>query len=499
MIAIVKSKKIAVTAAAVALFAVLLITLTVTFAGTASASEANGPKAPLFAEYAIAGGGFGGGKLTVTLPEGHKAYEIQPYWAGADGILDGYTPLPKFKTNKKRVVSYNYPSAMIVPEAATELWIYTRDSSGRQSAYCYVLKLPEGSGFADPGTAPAEFQVISDIHITTNDAHIHNLHFGTVLDDIAKVSPSSFGLFINGDMADTGNETEYENMMKIYNARENVPPFFMAIGNHDLYNGTLEEKTALFLKYAKLPDGSHPDSSHYDFWLNGFHFVFLGNDNLVNGVDTTLNASTLEWLKKVLDSGRDKSRPIFLFIHQSLYDTVAGSLPGQNWNGVQNEEGFRELIYKYPEIIMFNGHSHWIMDSVRNICQREDHPVIFNTSSTAYLWTSYNIVTGEHQDGSEGYYISIYPDKILVRGRDFVNGKWISAAQYCLTGYTNPVGGGSGDSDSVSPGPEQTGIPISGPENKGKGAAVYVICGVICLLALAGGAAAIALSKRKSV
>ena len=92
---------------------------------------------------------------------------------------------------------------------------------------------------------------------------------------------------------------------------------------------------------------------------------------------------------------------------------------------------------------MFNGHSHWTMDSERNGYIREGYPSIFNTAATAYLWTSYNIITGENLDGSQGYYIEIYDDMIMIRGRDFANGKWIPAAQYCLTGYNGLVPGSS--------------------------------------------------------
>ena len=405
-----------------------------------------GLKPPSGAEYTPAGNGFAAGTLKVELPEDSQAKDVQPYWADGNGILSDYMPLPKFKVKKNSAV-YVFPESVIIPEGATELWIYTLGRNGKRSDECFKLTLPEGSDFKNSQKPGTEFQVISDIHITQDNAHVHNQHFRLVLEDISKLSPESIGIFIDGDIADTGNEAEYELMTEMYQAQSGIPPLFLAIGNHDLYNGTMEEKTALFLRYAKKADGTHPSGLHYDFYLKGFHFVFLGNDELVRGVDTTLNENTLKWLKNVLEKDRDASRPVFLFIHQSLYDTVAGSLPGQNWNGVHNEDAFRELIYNYPEIIMFNGHSHWTMDSERNGYLREGYPSIFNTASTAYLWTSYNIITGENLNGSQGYYIEIYDDMIMIRGRDFANSKWIPAAQYCLTGYSGLISGSTEPSE----------------------------------------------------
>ncbi|MBO4327238.1 MAG: metallophosphoesterase [Clostridia bacterium] len=407
---------------------------------TVNNKQAAGPKAPISAEYTPAGSGFGGGILTVKLSEDSGASGIRPFWANESGILSDYTNLPDFKV-KNGSASYTFDDSMIIPAEATQLWVYSVGALGKRSEECFRIDLPAGSGFADPGAASVEFQVVSDIHITTDRNHEHNTHFAQVLKDISENSKKSIGLFVVGDMANTGDEEEYRIMSEMQKAQKGAPALFLAIGNHDLYNGSMEEKSALFLKYASLPGGKHPMSVHYDFWLSGFHFIFLGNDDLVNGVDTTLDPETLEWLRKTLDDRRDETRPVFLFIHQSLYNTVAGSLPGQGWNGVHDENAFRELLCSYPEVIMFNGHSHWTMDSESNIFRQGGYPTILNTASTAYLWTSYYITEGEFLYGSQGYYVSIYDDKIIIRGRDFVTGQWIAAAQYCLSGadgFPNP-------------------------------------------------------------
>ena len=84
---------------------------------------------------------------------------------------------------------------------------------------------------------------------------------------------------------------------------------------------------------------------------------------------------------------------------------------------------------KYPQIYMFNGHSHWDMNTRGSMHDKSDGlPNIFNTASVAYLWSSFYVPTGEYMRGSQGYYVKIYDGKVLVMGRDFENGKWIPSA-----------------------------------------------------------------------
>ena len=142
----------------------------------------------------------------------------------------------------------------------------------------------------------------------------------------------------------------------------------------------------------------------------------------------------MTWLKEKIEENRDPDRPVFLFLHQSLSNTVSGSLPGEGWSGVDNENMLQNALKNYPEVMFFNGHSHWTMDSVGNMFEGENKlPCrIFNCASVAYLWSGYNVVTGEHLDGSQGYMVKLCDGKLYVLGRDFARGEWIPAAQYCI-------------------------------------------------------------------
>ena len=140
----------------------------------------------------------------------------------------------------------------------------------------------------------------------------------------------------------------------------------------------------------------------------------------------------LRWLDETLKKDTD-GKPVFLFLHQPMLNTVSGSSTSEGWAGISNHKELKSVLDKYPNVIMFNGHTHWILDS--DNCMFDGNgktATIFNTASVAYLWHSYDVPTGERMTGSEGYYIRVYEDKIAVLGRNFVTGEWVSSAQFIV-------------------------------------------------------------------
>ena len=378
--------------------------------------------------------GFATGTVTVKMPEGQTSgRSIVMYWADGEGKLAGYTSLSRFKV-KGETTAFTFGGNVIIPPGATRLLVYAmNDTTGEMSADCVTVELPQGAAHAPFDKADAELFVMSDIHITTSQSHTHNRNFAAMLKDVQALNKEGLGIFVAGDMADTGKEQEYQNMMELYGAAGKVPPLYLSIGNHDLSALPFEQANALFLKYATLPDGTHPTDTSYDFWLGGYHFIFLGTDH-ASGLHASFDRATMTWLDEKISENRDPARPVFLFLHQSLSGTVSGSLPGEGWSGVDNEGMLRNVLKKYPEIMFFNGHSHWTMDSLGNMFEGDGKlPCrIFNCASVAYLWSGYNVVTGEHLNGSQGYMIKLYDGKLYVLGRDFAKGEWIPAAQYCI-------------------------------------------------------------------
>ena len=411
-------------------------------------------KAPLSATYKLKNDtdGMADGTLTINLPEDHCADDIYMWWANDAGKLEGYTRLARFKVTGTTVVHEMTPNT-IIPAGATTLLIYTSNDRNGISESCLEVKLPDGAASKDFGAVLSEFQIVSDIHIKADASNEYSKHFIGMLNDVVKNSPNSVGIFTVGDNVDRGDTASYWTYFrKHYESVKNAPAIYLGIGNHEYIGTNYTEGLKQFLANLNFPDGSTFDKPYYDVWVNGYHYIFIASENAGS---SNLGKAQLKWLEEKINENRD-GRPIFVFHHQPMLNTTSGSSAAEGWSGINNYSQLMAIVDKYPEVMMFNGHTHWILDS--DNCMYEGENVkIFNTSSVAYLWHSYDIVTGERQTGSEGYYVRIYKDKIAVLGRDFVTGEWVSSAQF-LVSYTQSEG------TDVTAAPEVTTAPTPDTE-----------------------------------
>ena len=441
-------------------------------------------KAPTAATYTLKNDtdGMADGTLTITLPEDHCADDIYMWWANDSGKLEGYTRLARFKVTGTTVVHEMTPNT-IIPEWATKLLIYTYNDNNGISESCLEVKLPDGAASKEFGEVLSEFQIVSDIHIKADASNEYSQHFIGMLQDVVKNSPSSVGIFTVGDNVDRGDTPSYWTYFrKHYESVKDAPAIYLGIGNHEYIGTNYSAGLKQFLEYLNFPDGSTFDKPYYEVWVNGYHYIFLASEN--TGA-SNLSRNQLKWLEEKINENRD-GRPIFIFHHQPMLDTTSGSTAAEGWSGINNHAQLMAIIDKYPEVMMFNGHTHWILDS-DNCMYEGENAKIFNTSSVAYLWQSYDVVTGEHQTGSEGYYIRIYKDKIAVLGRNFVTGEWVSSAQFLVsynqaeiadttTEETTSADIPESTESATSPAPETTPVPEqTEPEKSGCGATVTPI------------------------
>lgn len=58
---------------------------------------------------------------------------------------------------------------------------------------------------------------------------------------------------------------------------------------------------------------------------------------------------------------------------------------------MESNLSLREIFKKYPQVYLFNGHSHWDMNSPMNMLKATaELSNIFNTASVGYLRSSYD-------------------------------------------------------------------------------------------------------------
>ena len=409
--------------------------------------------------------GFANGKVVLELESGtpgiYGNVDASLFWADANGnSLADYTALAPVRINSN-IVTIDMHSHTFIPEDVKSLVAYV-SCIGTVGTQGYKITLPTGT-VAYTGLDNdilSEFQMVSDIHITDNvtsgidgEHHVYdNEHFEMMLNDVAQNSTSSSGIFINGDIANNGLNSEYAAVESIYNAVEaqtgkTLPEMYISLGNHDSYPGNINE----FIAYAKsLGADMETNKPYYAQVVNGYKYIFLGGDNTAyyglsaeNSNDAELSNAQLQWLDaQLLDNEQNNSgKPVFVMLHQSMTNTVAGSFDNQGWSGVVNEDALKDIIQKYNNVILLGGHSHWELNSVNNLyAGSDDTPVVVNTASVGYLWSD-RIVSGagEYLEGTQGFYVRVYDDKVVFLGRDFENQKWIPSACYVI--YNEDVKG----------------------------------------------------------
>ena len=454
--------------------AVAMLMLALTSIIPASAAE---PKCyPVGAWYDpdVKDDGFAAGTLTVRANGwwDSSTYPIDAvaYWANEDGPLEGYSALARFSLMTISS-SYRFPSLQIIPEGADRIRVYTANKNDNTLSTQYVeAMLGETETFKVKGEPLHTFAVVSDTHVVNDDNHDWTKKFKNMLKDVSE-NIGVEGVFINGDMVNTasGSSTtpdkasgEYAKLQSIKSEVCPDMPIYMAIGNHDLWpvgfnNTSFQTMEQMFCQNTMLPDGSHPSSFFYDFWIDNNHFVFVGD----SGRDPNylwLNETALNWLDTTIASGYDEGKNTFIFMHQSIPNTVAGSLTdfSQGDATVENAYEIRQILKKYPDAMMFSSHSHYDLDSVGNAYNADpNYPTVFNTSSVA---NPYSARKGAVTGGSEGYIMEIYDDFILLKGRDFTNGLWKASSQYVVMladeeseegEGNNEVGGENPDGDKT--------------------------------------------------
>jgi len=391
--------------------------------------------------------GFANGVVTVTKnPKDRTNPDCIMYWADADGKpLEGIGALAEFKLTGASTKYRMHPYTMI-PEGARKLIAYGANGPFKSDEYV-SFDLPEGCATISYDNKPlAEFQIISDVHITTEgipsggETTLCNTHFTQMLEDVKAYSPDSLGIFINGDIANNGRNEEYQKLQDLWQEAVdkgdgNVPLIHLAMGNHDWYSNNPSKQFQKWVKKLNTTLKKQPDTTYYDEVVGGYHFIFLSSEERYDSLRAYITETQLKWFDDLMAecTEEDPDKPVFVFLHQSFYNTVAGSLPGQGWDGVANEDNLKEVMEKYGQIVLVNGHSHWDLNSIRCAYGGDEQaPAALNTASVGYLWSSYNITGGEFWDGSEGYTVKVYKDKVLFLGREYEQNVYLPSAMFVL-------------------------------------------------------------------
>lgn len=175
---------------------------------------------------------------------------------------------------------------------------------------------------------------------------------------------------IVGDMTDNGNEKQLDLFLKsVEETFRDETTLLPCMGNHEFWPGP----KALWEKKFGMPANNVHE-------INGYRFIGVSPEKGTMKEGDYLYA--VDWLEKELAEANeaDPNKPIFVFQHYPVARTIYGARDRDNC-GVKD---LYPTLAKYPNVVDFAGHSHFLMGDPRVVWQGAF--TAFGTSTLHYAF-----------------------------------------------------------------------------------------------------------------
>ena len=309
------------------------------------------------------------------------------------------------------------------------------------------------------GKPNVKFGVISDIHVITPES---TDEFERALEYFRDRKADA--VIVCGDLTDWGLVSNLKNVAAAWNRvfpgnrapdGRRVERLFCS-GNHD-YEGwwygdmTMEMHALGFSEdeaMSKLGFKKCWEEIFQEEWapirrhtVNGYDFV--GGE--WRGYDKQDGFNLLpDWLKA--NGGKlDPSKPFFYFQHPPIAMTTGDSRRDQHVVKSKPDMTMHNALAAFPNVVTFTGHCHWTFNDRRSIWQDEFTALAVPSMSYTTIPSGYengfDVRTGKstlampkiaarpNLEEAQGYFVSVYDDRIEVERRDFEQqtdiGSWI--------------------------------------------------------------------------
>ncbi|MDR3597768.1 metallophosphoesterase [Clostridium sp.] len=264
------------------------------------------------------------------------------------------------------------------------------------------------------------FAVLGDVHENVDS-------FNDAIKDLNTINPYMDALVLNGDTVDQGIDEQYDSIKKIISDNRELLPktIIKNIGNHEFYNYKIRtnspDQVQTFIK--RYLEFSGEEKVYHDTWINNYHFISLGsedgNSTTIDSVRAFISKDQQKWLKEKLAEKYQRGKPIFVFLHQHLNSSDEG------WIGVEQSKQVREILSKYPEVILFTSHTHSDLNE-SSVTLNQPFTMVHTGAVT------YTIIPDEKSDKGirrepyiKGIYIEVNGNKVVIKGRDIKEKQWI--------------------------------------------------------------------------
>ena len=387
--------------------------------------------------------------------------EYDIYWGNAEGSdltanVNGKTVgYSEFATVEVRFGSgeLEFNDFLAIPEGAETMVLKKGDK---------VLEtetIPENKRL-DYGTQKYAFGALSDVHFNRYSALSDDdtvVSFPRALNYLKDWGVSVVG--ISGDLSLNGELDSYEKYNSVVSQYDF--PVYTCKGNHDCRKyytlSNWQKNVNKDIYGASKPAGILDVSSNgldFVYECNGDIFIFFSqvSNTYMLGVQLVTDGQ-LDWLEKQFAAYKDRN--VYLFFHTFLgSDGIPTNMCEGNIinplgatytltyvKGNKDEKRFKQLLAEYKNVVFFNGHSHWSYDMQKynkdlNISDYDGKyaPMVHVSSVAAPRTVTDTSLVQKSNPGymSEGLYMTVYNDMLLIRAVDFISGEFLAYATYIV-------------------------------------------------------------------
>lgn len=345
--------------------------------------------------------------LDDTLPAGTYALKFE----NDTGTLSDYAEICRLKAGE----SY---SGLILqntaPQTATKIGVYD-DAGARVGSVAFASDFQKSLG-----DKLYSFGAISDTHIG----------YKTAEDDLEKAlsyfeKDASIAFVANcGDMATGGADANLKTYKSI--TERYTKTVYEIAGNHEASRG--------YLTIDGLKEYTGEDL-YYTFTHGDDVYIMVGMWDVHAGEQ--ISEEEMIWLYETLEANRDKRCFVFMHLNprDGSGDAVDLDLAGDMLSNSRGET-FYSLMDHYENVIWFHGHTHQKFET-QELAAMNNYDNVLGSHSVHIPSLSVpryadGEVLADDRAASEGYVVDVYENAIVLRGRDFVSGKFLPVATFCL-------------------------------------------------------------------
>lgn len=249
--------------------------------------------------------------------------------------------------------------------------------------------------------------------------------FQSAVNDIKNYTQPLDALILAGDITENGMKCEYRMVSDILNTiSDKVKNYIIVPGNHDIRMRFYKKQMSVFADFLRsLKNGVCLNKDNYFTVteINGYRFITLGADRS-SFESAYIGKKQLKRLDKELAKANLTGKPVFVINHQTLNRHNGLPVTWQshgNWRGgigLQSRK-IKNIFEKYSGIIFISGHLHY-GTSVYTFDDRGKYKCL----SVPTIGAGNH---GTYSPDAQGYIISVYKDKIVMRARVFGRGEFV--------------------------------------------------------------------------